>query len=147
MKYVIAINKDVKILDSHPFDTFEKAEDTAKVILEKVTSTTNRMDLFTFGDFISGYLDYITKPLKSLTVFSVELATLPNLGELLADALDDWAIDELEDADEYTDRISQQDVNELNKLLSDWFTKKDLNPNWYHVNSYKTFSVEDIAND
>ena len=140
-KFIIALNEDVKTLDSKQYGTLEEAKSVATKFLEKLHN-----DIFTipdgFEDCVSGYSDEDGTPVDILTILEVTSVALPQLGDIIFNSLDKWRIAE-NGKDDWLDYVKDKELDELNKLVTSWLSKHGYTPNWFNVKKSYLVSLEE----
>lgn len=133
-KYFITLNEDTEILDTQSYDSLEEAKTVANDILNG-----DVLDEDSIEDLVAGYMeDY---ELDKLFIQEAVPATFPDMGEMVADQLDDWAISE--GAEDYLEPMLNKDVDELNNMITSWLLKKGYKPNWYNISECYPVVKED----
>ncbi|AFU63170.1 hypothetical protein 8014-B2_00103 [Lactobacillus phage ATCC 8014-B2] len=123
-KYFITFDEDPGIIDTQSYESLEEAKAVANKILNGgVLDEESIEDLV--ADYEGGY------ELDKLFIQEAIPATFPDMGEMVADQLDDWAISE--GTEDYLEPILNKDVDELNTMITSWLLKKGYKPNWYNI--------------
>ncbi|ETF12895.1 hypothetical protein N654_0643 [Lactiplantibacillus plantarum 4_3] len=139
-KFIIALNEDVETLGSKQYDTLEEAKSVAAEILKELHSNIFKIPNG-FEDKVSGYLDEYGAPFYTLTILEATPATLPNLGDMILNGLDDWRIDEGGLGD-WLDDVTNKEIDELNNLATNWIKSKGYMPNWFNIGKSYLVSLE-----
>lgn len=134
--YFITFDGEAERFDGEEYDSLSGAKEEAIGILNRIHQEKSNEALD--DDIICGYTDDNDGLVDHLVIVEAISASLPDMGEMVADQLDDWAISEGEE--DYLEPMLNKDVDELNTMITSWLLKKGYKPNWYNV--LNTFTVE-----
>ena len=131
IKFVIAVDEDVEMIDGEQYDTVEEAKVVATKILKELHDDSSKT-IDDFEDEVCGYLDDEDETVDNLTVLEITPACFPDFGDMIFDGLADYSISEGNIDEEYPEATNKE-VDELNDLVSNWMKNKGYTPNWYNI--------------